>query len=146
MMKRLILTVAAILTLGSFASAAEWLTNYAQALSQAKAQNKMVLMDFTGSDWCSWCIRLDREVFSLRDFKNYAAEKLILLKIDFPQGKALPAAEAAQNEKLRDHFRVEGFPTVIVLKPNGTKVGELNYVEGGPKAFISAVEKITMKN
>ena len=144
-MKRLLLSLAAILTLGSIASADEWLTDYAKALDQAKAQNKAVLIDFTGSDWCGWCMKLDREVFSLEDFKNYAAQKLVLLKIDFPRRKALPATETAQNEKLASKFNVEGFPTIIVLKPDGTKAGELSYLPGGPKAFISALEKVTPK-
>jgi len=145
MIKRLILSAAALLVLGSFASAAEWMTDYAKALNQAKQQNKPVLMNFTGSDWCTWCIRLDKEVFSAQSFSDYAAQKLILLKIDFPNFKELPAAETAQNQKLASQFGVDAFPTVIILKPNGTKAGELSYMPGGPKAFISALEKVTLK-
>ena len=144
-MKRLFLTLAAILTLGSLASAEEWLTDYAKALAQAKTQNRPVLIDFTGSDWCGWCMKLDKEVFSLEDFKSYAAQKLVLLKIDFPRRKPLPAAEAAQNQKLANQFNVQGFPTVVVLKPDGTKAGELGYTPGGPKAFIAELEKVTPK-
>jgi len=144
-MKRLFLTLAAILTLGSLASADEWLTDYAKALNQAKTQNKAILIDFTGSDWCGWCIKLDKEVFKLQEFKSYAAEKLVLLKVDFPRGKALPAMETAQNEKLASQFRVQGFPTVIVLNPDGAKAGELGYLPGGPRAFIAALEKVTLK-
>lgn len=145
MMKRLILTLATILTLGCFASADEWLTDYAKALTQAKAQNKAVLIDFTGSDWCGWCMKLDKEVFSVQDFKSYAAQKLVLLKIDFPRRKSLPAAETAQNEKLASKFGIQGFPTVVVLKADGTKAGELGYMPGGPSAFINAVEKVTLR-
>jgi protein disulfide-isomerase len=141
-MKRILLTAAAILTLGSFASADEWFTDYAKALLQAKAQNKPVLIDFTGSDWCGWCMKLDKEVFSMDDFKAYAAQKLVLLKIDFPRRKELPAPEKAQNEKLASQFSVRGFPTVIVLKSDGSKAGELGYTPGGPKAFISQLEKV----
>ncbi len=144
-MKRLFLSLAAVLALGSLASADEWLTDYAKALAQAKAENKPVLIDFTGSDWCGWCMKLDREVFSLGDFKNYAAQKLVLLKIDFPRGRALPAAEKAQNEKLASQYRIQGFPTIVVLKSDGSKAGELGYLPGGPKAFISELEKVTPK-
>jgi len=144
-MKRILLAAIAILSLGSFGFADEWLTDYAKAIAQAKAQNKPVLVDFTGSDWCGWCIRLDREVFSLQDFKSYAAQKFILLKIDFPRSKALPAAEQAQNEKLASRYQVQGFPTVLVLNPNGSKAGELGYLPGGPQAFISALEKVLPK-
>ncbi|MCX6966399.1 MAG: thioredoxin family protein [Verrucomicrobia bacterium] len=141
-MKRFFLTLAAILTVGSFACADEWLTDYAKALAQAKAQNRPVLIDFTGSDWCGWCMKLDKEVFSLEDFKSYAAQKLVLLKIDFPRRRALAPAETMQNQKLANQYKVEGFPTVIVLNPDGTKAGQLGYQPGGPKAFISALEKV----
>lgn len=144
-MKRLLLTLTAILSLSAFASAEEWLTDYAKALSQAKAQNKPVLMDFTGSDWCGWCMKLDREVFSVQQFKSYADQKLVLLKLDFPRRKMLPANEKQQNEKLASQFGIQGFPTVVVLRPDGTKAGELGYTPGGPQAFISALEKITLK-
>jgi len=145
-MKRFFITLAAILTLGSFASADEWLTDYVKALAQAKTENKPVLIDFTGSDWCGWCMKLDREVFSVQDFKSYAAQKLVLLKIDFPRRKTLPASETAQNQKLSRQFNIQGFPTVVVLKPDGTQAGELGYMPGGPKAFISALEKVTPKH
>ena len=141
-MKQFILTLAAVLTLGTFASADEWLTDYAKAMAQAKAQNRPVLVDFTGSDWCGWCMKLDREVFSMADFKNYAAAKLVLLKIDFPRRTPLPAAEQAQNEKLASQFGIQGFPTVIVLRPDGARAAQLGYMPGGPKAFISELEKI----
>jgi thioredoxin-related protein len=142
-MKRCFIVLASILTLGSLASADEWLTDYAKALALAKSQNKPVLIDFTGSDWCSWCIKLDKEVFSLEDFKSYAAQKLVLLKIDFPRRKTLSPTETAQNQKLANQYFVRGFPTVIVLKPDGTKAGELGYTPGGPKAFIAELEKVT---
>ncbi|MEI7958508.1 MAG: thioredoxin family protein [Verrucomicrobiota bacterium] len=144
-MKKLFITLAAIFTLGSFASADEWLTDYVKALAQAKAENKPVLIDFTGSDWCGWCMKLDREVFSVQDFKSYAAQKLVLLKIDFPRRKTLPAAETAQNQKLSNQYRIHGFPTIVVLKPDGSKAGALGYMPGGPKAFISELEKVTPK-
>ena len=144
-MKRFFLTLAAVLTLGSLASAEEWLTDYAKALGLAKTQNRPVLIDFTGSDWCGWCMKLDKEVFSMQDFKSYAAEKLVLLKIDFPRRKTLPAEESAQNRKLADQFSIQGFPSIIVLNPDGTKAGKLGYMPGGPKAFISALEKVTPK-
>lgn len=143
-MKRILaLTLAVLVSIGTWASADEWLTDYAQALTTAKAQSKPVLIDFTGSDWCGWCIKLDREVFSKEEFKNYAAQKLILLKVDFPRRKALPAREQAQNEQLATQYGIQGFPTVVVLKPNGSKAGELGYMPGGPKAFIAEIEKVT---
>ena len=144
-MKRTLLSALAVFTLVSVASAQEWLTDYPKALSQAKTQQKPVLIDFTGSDWCGWCIKLDREVFSTGDFKSYAAQNLVLLKVDFPKRKPLPAQEQAQNRKLADQYGVQGFPTVVILRPDGSKAGELGYEPGGPRAFISSVERVTGK-
>ena len=141
MIKRLFLTAVATLTLGSFASA-QWLTDYAKALSQAKAENKPVLIDFTGSDWCGWCMKLDREVFSMQDFKDYAAQKLVLLKIDFPRRTPQSAEQKAQNERLASQYGIHGFPTVVILRPDGSKSGELGYLPGGVRAFLAELEKL----
>jgi protein disulfide-isomerase len=121
--------------------AGEWLTDYDKAFAQAKAENKQLLLDFTGSDWCGWCMKLDREVFEQPEFKEYADRNLVLLKVDFPRRKPQPASEKAQNEKLAEKYRIEGYPTLVVLNPDEKKAGELGYVPGGPKAFIDELQK-----
>ena len=125
----------------SLALAGDWLTDYDKALTQAKAEHRQLLMDFTGSDWCGWCMKLDKEVFTLSEFKEYADKNLVLLKVDFPRGKTLPDAEKTQNEKLSQTFKIQGYPTIIVLNFDGKKAGELGYVEGGPKAFLAELAK-----
>ncbi len=146
-MKRLfVLMTFALLSLGSLhAAEANWLTNYDQAIKQAAAENKPVLMDFTGSDWCGWCIRLDKEVFSQPEFIEYAKANVVLLKLDFPQKKVLPAAEKAQNEKLGTKYQVEGFPTIIVIDATGKKLGEMGYEAGGAKNWVALLQKVTKK-
>jgi len=125
------------------ASAKEgWLTDFKKAQEEAKASNKLLLIDFTGSDWCGWCIRLNREVFSKPEFREYAAKNFVLLEADFPRGKELSAEVKAQNLELARRFRVEGFPTIVVLDSTGKKVGELGYTPGGPAAFIAQLDKI----
>jgi protein disulfide-isomerase len=125
-----------------FASAdVNWLTDYAAAKAKAKSDNKLVLLDFTGSDWCGWCKRLNAEVFSKPQFQEYAAKNLILVELDFPRAKAQTDAVKKQNTQLASQYQIEGFPTVIVLNAEGKKVGELGYMEGGPEAFIAALEK-----
>jgi len=119
-----------------------WLTNYKQAQEQAKTNKKLLLLDFTGSDWCGWCIKLEREVFSRPEFKEYATENLVLLEVDFPRGKRLSATEQSQNEELAERHGVQGFPTIVVLDSEGRKVGELGYTPGGPSAFIAQLEKL----
>ncbi len=119
-----------------------WLTDPKAAQAEAKQANKLVMLDFTGSDWCGWCIRLKKEVFSKPEFQEYANKNLVLVEIDFPKGKAQAKELVQQNMQLASRYSVQGFPTLIVLDANGKKVGELGYVEGGPTAFIDELEKL----
>jgi thioredoxin-related protein len=119
-----------------------WLTDYKKAQEEAKANNKLILLDFTGSDWCGWCIRLDREVFSKPEFKDYAGKNLVLVEVDFPRRKPLNLETRKQNEELAGQYGIQGFPTIIVLNGDGRKVGELGYMPGGPEAFIAELEKL----
>jgi thioredoxin-related protein len=120
----------------------EWLTDYKTAQQEAKANNKLLLVEFTGSDWCGWCIKLEREVFSKPEFKNYASKNLVLMEADFPRAKPQAANIKKQNEELAAQYQIQGFPTIVVLNGNGRKVGELFYTPGGPDAFIAEIEKL----
>jgi protein disulfide-isomerase len=143
-----------VLTAGFSAAGAKsgWLTDYKQAQEQAKSSKKLMLLDFTGSDWCGWCIKLDKEVFSKPEFQEYADKNLVLVELDFPRRKELSATEQAQNEQLANEHRVQGFPTIIVLNSDGKKVGELSYESAVPEnsreplatpaAFIASLEKL----
>jgi len=146
-MKRLFaLLTLALLSLGSLcATEANWLTDYNQAVKQAAAEKKPLVMDFTGSDWCGWCIRLDKEVFSQPEFVEYAAQNLVLLKLDFPRKKQLPAAETAQNEKLAGRYSIQGFPTIVILDSKGKQLGQMGYEKGGAMSWIASLEKVTAK-
>lgn len=119
-----------------------WLDDLEKAKAQAKAENKKILLDFTGSDWCGWCKKLDKEVFSQQAWKDYAAKHLVLVEVDFPRGFQLPEATKKQNEALAKKFQIQGYPTIIITSASGTKKGELGYVEGGPEAFIKALKKV----
>ena len=140
-MKKFLFSLILVAAFSTFALADEWLTKFDDAVAKAKAENKQVLMDFTGSDWCGWCIKLDREVFSTPEFQEFAQKNLVLLKVDFPRRKELPGGEKAQNEALAKKYEIEGYPTIVVLNPNGQKAGQLGYVEGGPKAFLAELTK-----
>jgi len=122
-----------------------WSEDYEKSLTQAKTEKKLTLLDFTGSDWCGWCIKLDNEVFSKPKFKSYAKDNLVLVELDFPQGKSQTKKLKEQNAKLAEQYKIEGYPTVIVLNSEGKKVGELGYLEGGPDAFIAQLEKLKGK-
>jgi thioredoxin-related protein len=120
----------------------EWLTDYKRAQQEAKTNHKLLLLQFTGSDWCGWCIRLDREVFSKPEFRDYASKNLILMEADFPRTKPQSPTVRKQNEELAAQYQILGFPTILVLNGDGQKIGELGYVPGGPDAFIAELEKL----
>ena len=139
--------ILAMLALASTLALAKdgWSEEYDKALAQAKADKKLVLLDFTGSDWCGWCIKLDKEVFSQAEFGEYAKKNLVLVELDFPRSKEQSKELKAQNAKLQGEFKIQGYPTIIVLNSEGKKVGELGYQPGGPKAFIAELEKLKSK-
>ena len=144
------LLLIAILFLGSLgvAGAAGWQTDYAKALETAKAQNKQVLLDFTGSDWCGPCIEFKKRVFSRPEFKSYADKNLILVEVDYPQRKKQSAELKKQNEKLAKQYGIEekGYPTVVLLDPAGKIVREQTGYEGEtPAAVIAWIEGKTKK-
>jgi len=119
-----------------------WLTNLDQAQKESQSKNRLLLMDFTGSDWCGWCIMLDKEVFSKQEFKDYANKNLILLELDFPRKKPMPPETVAQNERLLMKYGIQGFPTVVVFDSSGKPLGALGYQAGGPQVFIAQLEKL----
>jgi protein disulfide-isomerase len=121
---------------------ASWLSDYHKAQEEAKTSHRLLLINFTGSDWCPWCIRLDREVFSKPEFEEYAKKNLVLFTADFPRAKPLSDETRHQNEELAQRFGIEGFPTIVVLNGDGKPVGMLGYVAGGPTAFIEELKKI----
>lgn len=118
-----------------------WQTDYQAALAKAKGENRHVFLFFTGSDWCSWCMRLKKEILSTPEFAGYSAEKLILVEIDFPRKKKLGAALKKQNANLAEQYDIKGYPTVIILDGSGKKIDELGYQEGGPGPFIDRLKK-----
>ena len=119
-----------------------WLTDFSAAKARAQAKNKLLLINFTGSDWCPPCIRLRKEVFSTPEFARYAREYLVLLEADFPRRKQLPQAQQAANEALAEEFRISAFPTIVILNPEGKKLGNLGYTPGGPNPFIRKIEQL----
>jgi protein disulfide-isomerase len=139
-------TLALILSLlVASAHAAEWNTDYDKALATAKSSHKYVLIDFNGSDWCGPCIEMKKVVFSAPAFATYASKNLILLDIDYPQQKKLPDALKKQNDILAKQYGIErsGYPTVVLLDPNGKKLGQLEGYGGETSADIIAwVEKL----
>ena len=123
----------------------DWQTDLPKAQAKAKAEKKLVMLDFTGSDWCGWCIRLNKEVFSKPEFVQYAQTNLVAVEVDFPRLKKQTEEQKKANQALQEKYKIEGYPTIIVLNGAGEQVGQLGYMPGGPKAFIAELEKLKKK-
>jgi protein disulfide-isomerase len=121
-------------------AAADWQSDYTKGLAKAKAENKQVLLDFTGSDWCGPCIELRKRVLSSKEFAAYAAKNLVLVEIDYPQRKKQSAELKTQNEKLSKQYGIDekGFPTIVLLDPDGKVIREFTGYDGEPTAEIIA--------
>jgi thioredoxin-related protein len=120
------------------AGKATWLENLPQAAEQAKAEHKLLLLDFTGSDWCGWCKKLEADTFSQPEFIDYAAKNLVLVRLDFPRQKEQPDDVKQANNELKQKYSIQGFPTIMVLKPDGTVLWkQTGYLKGGPAAMIA---------
>lgn len=117
----------------SAASAHEgWLTDFDAAMAAAKSGNKMMLADFTGSDWCPPCISLAKNVFGTDEFKAFAKDNLVLLEVDFPRRKPISDEQKKKNDELSQKFNIEGFPTVILFSPDGKELNREVGFDGSP--------------
>jgi thioredoxin-related protein len=117
------------------------------ALARARAENKVVLLDFTGSDWCPPCIELHKEIFSQPGFQSYAESNLVFLTVDFPSRFRLSPEANATNDFLSEKFDVEGFPTLVALNGDGKVIWQhLGFIEGGPGKFITTFETAKAKS
>jgi hypothetical protein len=112
----------------------------AKKTSQAAAQKKPVLLEFTGSDWCPPCMKQNKDVFEQPAFKEFAKDKLVLMKLDFPRSKPQTPEIKERNQQLAAQYQVEGFPTVILLGADGKELArEVGYKGGGVSQFINWV-------
>lgn len=118
----------------------DWKTNLEQAVAQAKKENKAVLVNFTGSDWCIWCKRLNSEVFSQKEFEEYASKKLILVKLDFPKDIQQTDATKLYNNTLAQKYGIEGFPTILILNSKGDLLAKTGYQPGGAVNYVKHIE------
>ena len=127
-------------------SEGQWLTSLPEAKALAKKENKLILLDFTGSDWCPWCIKLKSDVLSKPAFINYAKKNLVLVEVDFPHEKTQADSLKEANKALSDKYSVSGLPTLIAMKPDGKVVWtQPGYLEGGPSAVIAKLDEAKSK-
>ncbi len=119
-----------------------WYDNLETAEQVAQKDGRPILVNFTGSDWCVWCKKLNAEVFSQDDFINYAKNNLVLVKIDFPENIPQTQATKYYNDQLAQQFDVKGYPTIILLKSDGTPIAATGYQEGGAAAYVQHLQSL----
>jgi protein disulfide-isomerase len=137
------LMLASFAIAGAHAATGDWLTSYDEAVKQAKKTGKPILADFTGSDWCGWCIKLHKEVFNTPEFKKWADKSVVLLELDYPQRTPQPAAVRRQNqEMLKRYPYIEGYPTILFLKSDGKAFGKFGYDVGGPVHWTQMADRL----
>lgn len=124
-------------------STSKW-NSFDTALKQSKETGRPIMVVFSGSDWCNWCLRLKQEVFKTSEFATWANENVILVEADFPQMSAQPAEIVAQNQKLMEQFGgfVQTYPTVLFLDSDQRVIGQLGFIDGGPQSWISQVRNL----
>ena len=127
---------------GSDGTSGEWTTDVRSALGSASGTGRKIFLFFTGSDWCGWCKRLDAEVLSTEEFKEYASGNLVLVKLDFPRKIQQSDFTKKRNGQLAEKYRVGGFPTIVVLDDAGEELGRIGYQAGGPRPFIKKLQKM----
>ncbi len=126
------------------ASETVWVPDFDKAVAQAKAEKKDLLVDFTGSDWCIWCKRLHDEIFSKDEFLTAAKKDYVLVALDFPNSPEVKAKvpNPQRNAELRDKYKIQGYPTVLLMTPDGDVFGRTGYQKGGPGPFVENMAKL----
>ena len=123
------------------AALGQWTMDLDAAKALAKREGKPLLLNFTGSDWCGWCKLMDSKVFSQKAWQDYAAGNLVLVWVDFPRNKALvPERYRARNDALAETYGIGGYPTYVLLSPEGERIGTLNASASiTPQIFIDQI-------
>ena len=144
-MKRLVVALFAVLLTSLPASSTQgkdWETNFKLALAKAEKSSKCMLLNFSGSDWCVWCQKLDSEVFNNPEFKAYARDNLVCVVVDFPLTKPQSSDLKKQNAELAGKYGVNGFPTIVILNSKGTLINTTGYLAGGAKKYVEHLKAI----
>jgi len=119
-----------------------WTENFKADYEKAKKQDKVLLLFFTGSDWCGWCKKLDAEILSQKEFISYARKNFVCVKVDFPQRIKQSDALKKQNEQLSKIFRISGFPTLVFVNNNGTILGKKGYERCTPEQYVRSLNEM----
>jgi thioredoxin-related protein len=138
----LLLTIALLGATNLWAGQGDWLTDFTKAKAEAAARKVPILADFSGSDWCGWCMKLDHEVFTQPEFQTYAKEHFVLFLADFPSHKSQTDMVKKQNQKLAEHYGIQGYPTVLLLDATGKVTARTGYHPGGAAAYVKHLQAL----
>lgn len=122
--------------------AKDWETDFNFALDRAKKDTKYVLLNFSGSDWCGWCKKLDAEVFKKYEFKQYVKNNFVCVLLDFPFTKPQGEKLKQQNKELAIKYGIRGYPTILILSPTGELIAKTGYLAGGVKIYVEHLKRI----
>lgn len=123
-------------------SAQNWELNLEKSKEIAQNENKHILLVFSGSDWCAPCIKLEKQIWTSKEFQNYAKDNLVLLRADFPRLKKNQPTKAQQehNNKLAENYNPNGyFPFVVLMDDKGKVLNQLGYKNIEPQSYIKAI-------
>ncbi len=127
----------------ALAASEDWEWDAREAFKTAQAEDKDLLLDFTGSDWCGWCIRLNEEVFSQDTFKTSSIpDEFVLTAVDFPQDKPQADDLKAHNQMLSDRYGIQGFPTIVLADSQGRPYASTGYQQGGAEAYVAHLKEL----
>ncbi len=136
-----------LLSVPVFASESPWLTSLPEAEAQAKAEHKLIFANFTGSDWCPPCKKMESDTFSKPEFLDYAKKNYVLLVVDFPIDKPQSKELKKANDELQSKYDVQGYPTLAAITADGTIVWKhVGYLDGGPLSLISKLDEVKKKS
>jgi thioredoxin-related protein len=152
-MKKIILIAFFFIGLGATqAQELKWYTDVKEAINISNKEKKPLMLFFTGSDWCGWCIRLQNEVLKTPEFGKWAKESVVLVELDYPRRTAQTDDVKKQNAELQQAFGIQGFPTVYFAKAtvkdgkvNFEGLGSTGYVAGGPTAWLAVADPFVKK-
>jgi len=113
-----------------------WLTSFDDAMAESKKSGKPVMVDFSATSWCIFCKLLEQEVFSKPEFKRWASEKVVLLKLEYPR-----SGVSEENAAVAQRYGVRGYPTILFLNADGAVYGKTGYVRGGAKNWLPTAHR-----
>ena len=121
-----------------------WGEDFAAASATAQKEGKLLLLAFSGSDWCGWCVKMEKEIYSDKKFINEAKKNYVLVMIDSPRNKEILSKVALkQNPGLLKKYGVNGFPCTVIARPSGEEVKRFGgYQRGGVEPFLKTLKEI----